>query len=237
MYCGPTRLPISYGTALGPDQLNATVPALTNGASGIYTYSPPNGTALNTGTNTLSVIFIPDDTIDFGDATATTNVSLVVTPAVLTVTAFNASRAFGQANPAFTGSIAGLQNGDNITAFFSCGATASSPAGEYAIVPTLVDPDDLETNYVVTPVPGTLTVIPVVTIPPVIQSAAQFGNSFTFTWSAVPNQSYQIQTATDLNQINWITLPGDIMANGNTATVSEPISNSGQQFYRVVLAP
>ena len=56
--------------------------------------------------------------------------SLVVSPAPLTVTAANASRAYGQTNPAFTGTITGVTNGDNITATYSCSATSQQPGGD-----------------------------------------------------------------------------------------------------------
>ena len=52
------------------------------------------------------------------------------------------------------------QNGDNITAACGCAATTSSLVGTYPIVPLLVDPSDLQTNYTVTLVNGTLTVSP-----------------------------------------------------------------------------
>ena len=50
---------IPYGTVLGTNQLNAsaTVP-------GTFAYSPPAGTVLDAGTNTLTVIFTPTDTVD-----------------------------------------------------------------------------------------------------------------------------------------------------------------------------
>ena len=57
-----------------------------------------------------------------------------------------------------TGSITGLQNGDNITATYSCTATASSSVGAYSIVPSLSDPANRLGNYSVTPNDGTLTV-------------------------------------------------------------------------------
>ena len=49
--------------------------------AGGFAYSPPNGTVLNVGTNTLSVIFTPTDTVDY--TTATDTVSLVVLPATI----------------------------------------------------------------------------------------------------------------------------------------------------------
>jgi hypothetical protein len=122
-------------------------------------YNPTNGTILNTGTNVLSVIFTPSDTVDYGGVTNT--VQLVVTPAPLTVSAGNASRAFGAVNPPLTGTIIGLTNGDAISANYTTTATSASPAGTYAIVPNLVDGGDRETNYSVILNNGTLTILPI----------------------------------------------------------------------------
>ncbi|MGP8235739.1 MAG: beta strand repeat-containing protein, partial [Limisphaerales bacterium] len=142
---------ILYGTALASSQLNATA-----NAGGSFAYSPGIGAVLNTGTNLLSVIFTPTDTVDYSSAGAT--VSLVVLPAPLTVTASSFSRPYETANPVFTGTIAGLTNNDNITAAYSCSATVNSPVGSYPIVPSLVDPNDRETNYSVSLVNGILLV-------------------------------------------------------------------------------
>src|SRR6185312_11840482 len=76
--------------------------------------------------------------------------SLTVSPAPLTVTADNATRAFGAPNPTFTGTIVGIKNGDNITATYSTTATATSPVGTYPIIPALVDPTNKLPNYTVT---------------------------------------------------------------------------------------
>src|SRR5208282_3765614 len=110
-------------------------------------------------------------------------------PAPLTVAAANANRLYGQINPVFAGTITGLMNGDDITAIYSCSATSTSPTGAYPIIPSLVDPNNSETNYTVTLVNGTLTVAKA----PVIQSASQSGDLFTFTWSATATQMYQVQ--------------------------------------------
>src|SRR5438477_11949680 len=52
------------------------------------------------------------------------------------VTAADANRLYGDPNPAFTGTITGIKNADNITATYASAATAASPVGTYAIVPT-----------------------------------------------------------------------------------------------------
>jgi len=65
---------------------------------------------------------------------------------------------YGDPNPAFTGTVTGLKNGDNITATYASTATPASPVGNYPIVPTLVDPTAKLGNYTVTSNNGTLTV-------------------------------------------------------------------------------
>jgi hypothetical protein len=61
-----TPATISYGTALGAAQLNATA-----SVAGTFVYSPAAGTVLGAGLQTLSVTFTPTDTIDYTTATAT----------------------------------------------------------------------------------------------------------------------------------------------------------------------
>jgi hypothetical protein len=221
-----TPIPVTYGAVLGSNQLNATT-----SVPGAFDYNPTNGTVLDAGTNTLSVIFTPVDTVDFSGAAD--SVTLVVSPAPLTVTASNVTELFGQILPVFTGAITGVTNGDNITAVYSCSATTNSPVGTYSIVPALVDPDDRQTNYTVTLINGALTVIAL----PEIQSVRQTGSSFTFIWSATSNQVYQIQFKTNLAQSNWTTVGGTLTASNSTITASEPIGTNAQQFYRVVLLP
>jgi len=86
--------------------------------------------------------------------------NLTITPAALSVAAADATRVYGDPNPAFTGTITGIKNGDNITATYSTTATAASPVGTYPITPALVDPTSKLGNYTVTSTNGTLTVTP-----------------------------------------------------------------------------
>jgi len=194
---------VVYGAALGSNQLDATA-----NVPGNFAYNPPAGTVLNTGTNILSVIFTPADTVDYSGATG--NASLVVSPAPLTVTASNASQVYGQTNPAFTGAITGLQNGDNITATYSCSATTNSPVGTYAITPTLVDPDNRQTNYIVSLSNGTLTVT----------MAAPVLN-----WSAPSAVAYG--AALGSNQLDaTANVPGSFAYNPSAGTVLSPGTNT-----------
>jgi hypothetical protein len=88
--------------------------------------------------------------------------TLFITPAQLTVTADNASKVQGSANPVFTGRITGLVNGDQITPTFSTAATINSGPGSYSIIPTV----NAGPNYKVTTQNGVLTVTPASVVPP-----------------------------------------------------------------------
>ena len=92
-----------------------------------------------------------------GNYTVTTrNGVLSVTPATLTVTANNATRGYGVANPVFTGTTTGLLNGDTVTTTFASAAVVNSPVGTYPIVPTVSGA--ATSNYTVITVNGTLTI-------------------------------------------------------------------------------
>lgn len=88
------------------------------------------------------------------------NGTLTVTPAPLSVAADDITRAAGQPNPTFTGTISGLKNGEAITATHDSPATVGSEAGTYPIVPTLKDASGTIGNYAVSISNGTLTVTP-----------------------------------------------------------------------------
>ena len=153
--------PIIYGTALGSSQLNATATV-----PGTFAYSPAAGTVLNAGTNSLSVVFTPDDALDYDSSSA--SVGVVVQKAPLTATAGSATRIYGAPNPVFTGTLLGLVNGDAITEAYACAATPTSLPGSYPVVPSLVDPNNRLNNYAVTLVDGMLTVTPAA--PPILLS-------------------------------------------------------------------
>jgi hypothetical protein len=69
-WANPASIP--YGTPLSSTQLNATA-----NAPGTFLYTPPAGTILPAGTQTLSVVFTPNDTVDY--TTAREQVTILVT--------------------------------------------------------------------------------------------------------------------------------------------------------------
>jgi hypothetical protein len=87
--------------------------------------------------------------------------TLTVTPAPLTVTANDATRTYGSANPAFDATFSGFVLGQDPsvlggTLSFATPATPASDVGAYAVTPGGLTSG----NYAITFVPGTLTVTP-----------------------------------------------------------------------------
>jgi hypothetical protein len=105
------------------------------------------------------VITTSNDTTNEIICGSTTSLSpfALVTQTPLTVTAINASKAYGAALPAFTVTYAGFPNGVTLggTLVFSTTATAASPVGAYPITPS---GPLTSSGYAITYVAGTLTV-------------------------------------------------------------------------------
>jgi MBG domain (YGX type) len=149
-----TPAALTYGTALSAKQLNASA-----SVAGTLAYDPAAGTVLTAGTHTLMVTFTPTNTAKYSKAAA--SVTLTVDRAMLTVTAEDASRVYGAANPTLTDTITGFVNGDTSTvvsgtATLSTMATTSSPVGTYPI--TAAQGTLAAANYTFSFVNGTLTV-------------------------------------------------------------------------------
>ena len=142
-------------------------------------------------------------------AVSSTNGTLNVTAAALSVTANNASRAYGITNPVFTGTITGLQNGDNITANYATTATVTSPVGSYPITPTLVDPSGKLVNYTVSSTNGALNV-----------TAAALSVT-----ASNASRAYGVTNPVFTGTITGIQNGDNITANyATTATVSSPVA-------------
>jgi hypothetical protein len=119
-------------------------------SDGSFTYTPTNGIG------TDSFVYRANDAVtNLGTARVTLAIAAKPT---LTVTPDNFSRAYGQTNPIFTGTLNGLRGGDNITANYSTTATTNSAVGPYLITATLNDPNNLLGSYIVITNSGTLTV-------------------------------------------------------------------------------
>lgn len=177
----PQPTAITYGTALGTTQFNATASLNGQPVPGTFSYNPPAGAVLDAGVGQLlTVSFTPAD--EANTAVVSRQVQLTVNPAPLTITADDKHMVAGGVVPALTTSYAGLLNGDTAASLdtpvvLTTSATASSPAGSYPI--TVAGGSDA--NYTVTRVNGTLRVDP--SVPSLVTLAGvrgKPGSSFTF---------------------------------------------------------
>jgi hypothetical protein len=133
-------------TAVVRGRANLTTTATVRSGVGTYTISAARGSL---GAANYTFTFV--------------NGTLAVTPALLTVTANDASRDYGDANPTFAAAITGFVNGDTAAVVsgspaLSSPATTDSAAGTYPII--AVQGTLGAANYCFTFVGGTLTVSP-----------------------------------------------------------------------------
>jgi hypothetical protein len=139
---------ITYGTPLGPTQLDATADV-----PGTFTYTPAAGTVLGAGANqVLTVLFTPSDPTAFSAPSFTKQVTITVDPAPLTVSA-DATRWYGRpdSTATVTGHYTGLVNGDTGATIggppgFTDSATLSSPPGTYSLTPAGLSTYSLTTS-------------------------------------------------------------------------------------------
>ena len=154
---------ISYGTSLA-GELDASAAYKGQNVAGTFSYTaqPTGGTAtavtgatiLPPGGYTLATSFAPTDPADYN--TVTDSAAITVSQAALTVAANGATRAYGVANPVFTGSVIGAVNGDTFTESFLTSATIASNVGAYSIVPSAAGAN--LADYTVTVQNGTLNI-------------------------------------------------------------------------------
>ena len=148
-----------YGAA--NPTFTGTVVGAVNGDTFIESFSTTATSASSAGTYAIVPSVTGPNTANY--IVTTIDGTLTVIRAVLTVTANNATRAYGAANPTFTSTIAGFVNGDTASVVsgapnLTTSATATSPPANYAI--EAAHGTLSATNYIFTFVDGTLTVTP-----------------------------------------------------------------------------
>jgi hypothetical protein len=139
-------------------QFTGTVTGLKDGATITVTYTSVANPGSAAGSYTIFPVLNDPDNQLGGYNVVVNNGTLTVSPAPLSIVADDLSRAAGQPNPAFTGTVTGVKNGEAISATFASEAADGSGAGTYSIVPTLNDASGRISNYAVTISNGTLTV-------------------------------------------------------------------------------
>lgn len=152
-YSGTPSVTYSSGLIDG-DTLGSIGLSGSAGTSNTYTQGDNVGTYANALTGATGTL-----TNSLGYGFSFLSGDLGVTKALLTVTADDQSRVYGEANPAFTGVITGYKLGETIAVLdtapgYATAATNSSDAGTYAIAGS----GGADGNYSFTYVNGTLTI-------------------------------------------------------------------------------
>ncbi len=83
----PSPASVLYGTALGPQQLNASATLAAHPVSGTFTWSPASGTVLPAGPAILQATFQPGDAANIAGGSIQTSFTVLPAPASLTFTA------------------------------------------------------------------------------------------------------------------------------------------------------
>lgn len=71
--------------------------------------------------------------------------------------------------------------------------------------------------------------------PPVIQAVTQTNNTFAFSWSAISNQTYQVQFTTNLISAVWNSLGNTVTATNSIIFIFDTNPPDAQRFYRIEL--
>lgn len=151
----------TYGSPLVPNgSLTVSYSGFINGdGPGSLTVPPVVINTAFVGAPAGSYSLIPSGAVDPNYTIVYVNGIYSISPASLNITANDASRVYGTANPAFSVSYSGFVNGDTATSLtaaptVSTSAIANSPVGAYPITASgAVNP-----NYNITYTPGTLTI-------------------------------------------------------------------------------
>ena len=126
--------PITYGTALSSDQLNAS-----SEIDGTFSYeSNAEGTVLNAGANMLSASFTPTDSANYNSGSVSTSLTVNKANAGITVTGL--SKTYN--GSAQSVSVSTTPNSLVTTTTYDGSNTVPTNAGTYSVVVTVVD-----TNY------------------------------------------------------------------------------------------
>jgi len=162
-----------------------------------------------------------------------------ITPAILTVSADNKSRAFGVNNPTLTASYLGFVGGETLATSGVTGnpalstlATNNSAAGVYPITAAIGSLSAL--NYSFNFTNGTLTVVG--DAPKILSISVLDPAHVLIYWSSISNVTYQVQYRPDFNTA-WADLVPSVTATSDTALAVDNPAGAGQRFYRLHVVP
>lgn len=199
---------------LGSDEVAYTLSRETGEEVGKYAITP-TGEATQ---GNYSVTYVED--------------SLTITKAVLTVTADDKTKMYGEVDPELTTTISGLVNGDDeSTIRTALGITTSRVAGDNVGSYTITADGAAEIdNYTVTYVSGTLTITPRTPVAVTIQA---HGAEYEYDGTLKTVTGYSVSVSDPLYLESYITFTGTAIASGTgseTALTTYPMTLQATDF-------
>jgi hypothetical protein len=182
----PTTLTVTANNATrvydtGNPVFTGTIAGLLKGDSIATTYS--SSAVLSSPVGTYPIIPAVSGTALSNYSVNLVNGSLSITQnqTALVINVNSASRLYGAANPAFSGTVTGIAPGDDVVVSYTTTATPASPAGQYSIGASVAGTS--AGNYIATIHAGTLDVSPINTVTTLASSGspAAAGTNITFT--------------------------------------------------------
>jgi hypothetical protein len=201
---------ITYGTALGSNQLDATA-----NVPGSFAYDPSTNTVLHAGTNILSVMFTPADTVDYSSATGTVSLTVTMAAPLLswtTPSAITYGAALGSNQLDATANVPGSFDYNP-----SAGTVLGPGANTLSVIFIPADPVDYSG--------ATGNVSLVVSVVPIALNVQLVGNDVVLSWND-PASVFVLQTA-----------PAATGTFTNVPGAASPYTNAitgAQQFFQLV---
>lgn len=156
---------------------------------------------------------------------------LTIVPAALTISVDNACRVTGATNPALTGTIVGVQNGEDISATYQTTASPADGPGNYPITLALIDPAGKLPNYLVTTNAGNFKVmdLPTISAAPTNQ-LAEAGSNATFQASITNGAPFGAEPL----MLQWKFQENDIPGATNSILVVPNVAATNVGAYTIV---
>jgi len=227
-------------------QYGAPNPTFTGALTGVIpgdtilvSYSTAATVTSPVGTYPIIATLTATGTTVLSNYTVTNNAgTLTITQAPLTIAVLDATRQYGQPNPAFNSTThvtlngvttTGTLNGDAISVTYSTPATITSPVGTYPINATVSGLN--AGNYLITVAPGTLTITQAVLIVTVANASRPYGS---------PNPAFSSSVSGALNGdtfINTYSTPATITSPVGTYPINDVVGGPAASNYIIQVTP
>jgi len=214
---------ITYGTALGTGQFNATA-----NVAGNFAYTPPTGVVLNAGSSqTLSVVFTPNDTVNYHSAAASVQINVLkATPVVTWVNPGDITygMALGTDQLNATANVAGS------FAYTPPAGTVLLSGNGHVLSATLYPTD--ATNYEMVTANVRLDVLSIAKPPSISRASVAPSGQFELAVAGEPGGKYVMEYSNDL--IRWLPIATNTAnATGNLEFLDALSTSVRHRFYRV----